>query len=125
MTNWTEFQIAIVYYSGLLLSIVTALSIIFYLNPLKPALIRIVTGFENFWGRGFKTSLILAGLLGAMSVSFKDCSGNYDYLINSPEKTLLKGSEQISSAFAYLAFLLGLWLIVFVLLRFAKMKKKT
>ena len=123
MKNWTEFHIGIVYYSGLLLSLLAGLITVLYLSPVKSIFQKIVTKFEAFWRHSFKSSIILAGLIGAMSVSFKDCSGKYDYLLNSPEKTLIKGMEQISKSFEYVAFIIGIWLVVFIILSLILVKK--
>jgi hypothetical protein len=124
MKNWTEFHIGIVYYSGLLFSLITGFTIVLYLSPIKSVLIKLVKKFETIWASGFKSTIILAGLLGAMSVSFKDCSGKYDNLLNSSQNTVLKGFEQVSTAFGYMSLLLGLWLVLFVLLRINMVKKK-
>jgi hypothetical protein len=123
MKNWTEFHIGIVYYSGLLISLFAGLVVVIYLNPVKSVLNKLVKKFVEFWSPGFKSTIILSGFLGAMSVSFKDCSGEYDYLINSPTKTILKGFEQVSKSFEYIALILGLWLLVFLLLRITMLKK--
>jgi hypothetical protein len=123
MKNWTELQIGIVYYSGLLISILAGAMGVLYLDPVKNILNKFALKFVGLWSNGFKSSIILAGLLGAMSVSFKDCSGKYDYLLDSPQNTILKGCEQVSKAFEYVALVLGLWLIVFILLRFTMIKK--
>jgi hypothetical protein len=123
MKEWTEFHIGMVYYSGLLISIISGIAVVLYLRPVKSVLDKIVNKAVNLWKSSFKTSIILAGLLGAMSVSFKDCSGKYDYLINSPHNSITKGLEQISASCKYLALILGLWLIVFILLRMSTIKK--
>ena len=60
---------------------------------------------------------MFAGLLGAMSVSFKNCHGNYDYLLKSRYETAMKGIEQVSTSFNYLAIILGFWLMIFIILR--------
>ena len=123
MKNWAEFHIGIVYYSGLLISLFASIATILYLRPVKSVFNKIVITFEVFRRHSFISSIILAGLLGAMSVSFKDCSGKYEYLINSPQKTILKGTEQVSKSFEYIAIILGLWLISFIILRLTKVKR--
>jgi len=60
-----------------------------------------------------------------LSISFKDCEGNYDYLLESKTKTVMKGVEQVSTAFGYLAVFLGVWLLIFIMLfLMIKVKKK-
>lgn len=117
MKNWTEFHIAIVYYSGLIISVIVGVLILWYLRPNKTLIKKITERFGKIWNGSFKTTVVMSGLLGAMSVTFKDCDGNYDYLLKSPYRTAMKGVEQVSTSFDYLAIVLGIWLIVFVILR--------
>lgn len=117
MKNWTEFHIAIVYYSGLIISVIMGVLILWYLRPNKTLIKKITERFGKIWNGSFKTTVVMSGLLGAMSVTFKDCDGNYDYLLKSPYNTAMKGVEQVSTSFDYLAIVLGIWLIVFVILR--------
>lgn len=117
MKNWTEFHIAIVYYSGLIISVIVGVLILWYLRPNKTLIKKITERFGKIWNGSFKTTVVMSGLLGAMSVTFKDCDGNYDYLLKSPYNTAMKGVEQVSTSFDYLAIVLGIWLIVFVILR--------
>lgn len=66
------------------------------------------------WVRTFITSLVIASLLGALSVSFRDCNGNYDTLLNSKSETIMTGASQVSSSFQYLKWITLLWLLIVV-----------
>ena len=124
MKSWTEFHIAIVYYTGLLIALLTSILAVLYLQPIKLTIKKITEKFDALWNSSFKTTIILAGLLGAMSVTFRDCDGNYDYLLNSKHETIKKGLEQVSSSFDYLATILSVWLIIFLILRLTVKKNK-
>ena len=123
MKNWTEFHISIIYFAGLLVALITSILTFLYLRPIKTTITKITEKFDTLWNHSFKTTLILAGLLGAMSVTFKDCNGNYNYLLKSRYETIMKGLEQVSNSFDYLAIILGLWLVIFILLRLTLNKK--
>ncbi len=120
----TENHIAAVYYSGLILSLVSVIIILLYLRPLKTVIKKITGRDTPLWTRSFKSSLVLAGLVGAMSVSFRDCAGSYDYLLDSGFLTVMKGFEQLSAAFEHLAFILLLWLVVFLAIRLKSKERK-
>jgi hypothetical protein len=120
MNNWSELHIGIVYIAGLLIGLLAGIAIIIWIQPLKVVLTKIAGKFEIIWTRSFKTTLVLAVLLGAMSVSFRDCYGNYAGLLGSGKTTLMKGFEQVSSSLGYLAVILGLWLFIFILLYLAR-----
>ncbi|HYV92464.1 MAG TPA: hypothetical protein VE978_11790 [Chitinophagales bacterium] len=124
MKNWTEFHISIIYFTGLLVALGSSILTIFYLRPIKKTIEKITKGIDFFWDRSFKTTIILAGLLGAMSVSFRNCSGNYTYLLESRKETIAKGFEQVSASFNYLTIILGLWLIIFLILQLMGNKHK-
>jgi hypothetical protein len=123
MNNWTELHIGIVYFSGLIIAIITGILIILYLRPVKATLKRI-TSLPGIWNGSFKTTIVLGGLLGAMSVSFTDCEGHYEYLLASEFETFMKGCEQVSASFGWLTFVLGLWAVIFLTLRLVSQKKK-
>ena len=123
MKNWTEFHISIIYFAGLLVALITSILTFLFLRPSKPTITKITEKFDTLWNHSFNTTLIFAGLLGAMSVTFKDCNGNYNYLLKSRYETIMKGLEQVSNSFDYLAIILGLWLVIFILLRLTLNKK--
>ena len=116
MRTWTEFHISVVYFSGLLIALVSGIVTIIYLRPIKETIHKITGKIEVLWNRSFKTTVMLAGLFGAMSVSFRDCNGEYSYLLRSRKETISKGLEQVSTSFDYLSLILGLWLIIFLIL---------
>jgi hypothetical protein len=125
MGLWSELHIGIVYYTGLIIAIITGLLIILYLKQAK-VIIKKITAIPRFWSGSFKITVILSALLGAMSVSFRDCSGKYDYLLESKHETYMKGIEQISTSFQWIAFILILWLFIFsVLWLISKKHRKT
>ncbi len=117
MTTWTELNIAVVYFSGLFFALLTGLMIVLYLNLNKEAIKLITEKFHKLWNSVFKSSIVLASLIGALSVNFRNCYGNYDYLLKSPQKTVIKGIEQVSNSFDWLTVLLGFWLLLFIIFR--------
>ena len=125
MNNWTEFHIGIIYFAGLLVALITSILTVLYLRPIRTTIKKITEKFDTLWNHSFKTTIILAGLLGAMSVTFKDCNGNYDYLLESRHETVMKGLEQVSTSFDYLTIILGLWLVIFITLRLTLNKKNS
>lgn len=121
-----EYQIGVIYFSGLLIALIISILVLLYLRPIQKPIKKISEKFEILWSKSFKTTVILAGLLGALSVSFKDCKGNYDYLLESKTKTVMKGVEQVSSAFGYLTVFIIVWFVIFItlfmMLKFKKNK---
>jgi hypothetical protein len=117
MNPWSEHQIGIIYFTGLMVTLASGILILVYLQPANKALSKISAKFHSLWNFSFKTTLLFAGLLGAFSVTFKDCSGRYDALLESRYKTAMKGFEMVSSSFDYFALALGFWLIIFIMLR--------
>jgi len=113
MTSWSEINIAIVYFSGLFFALMTGLLIVLYMNSTKEAIKLITIKFDKLWNSVFKSSIVLASLIGALSVNFRNCEGNYDYLLKSPQQTVIKGIEQVSNAFDWLTVLLGFWFFLF------------
>ena len=116
MKNWTEFQIGVIYFLGLLVALLSTILCIWYLRPINKPIKKITREFGALWNGSFKTTVIISGLLGAILVSFKDCEGNYDYLLESKSKTVLKGLEQVSTSFDYLTITMGIWLVIFIAL---------
>jgi len=116
MNSWSEFQLGMVFFLGLIIAFISSTLIVLYLQPTIGLLSKITGKIGTFWNRSFKTSLIFIGLLGAMSVTFTDCSGSYNYLLDSRNKSIMKGLEQVSASFDYLTWVLGLWLLFFVVL---------
>jgi hypothetical protein len=124
MKSWTEFHIAIVYFAGLFIALTSSVLIVLYLRPFKFVINKLIEKFNTSWSGGFISTIIIAGLLGAMAVSFRDCEGKYDYLLKSENATISKGLEQVSNSFTYLALVLGLWLIIFLILSLVRNKSK-
>lgn len=113
MNAWSESNIAIVYFSGLFFALMTGLLIVFYLNSTKEAIKLITLKFNKLWNGIFKSSIVLASLIGALAINFRNCEGNYDYLLKSPQQTVIKGIEQISNSFDWLSVLIGFWFLLF------------
>jgi len=122
MTSWSEINIAIVYFSGLFFALMTGLLIVLYMNSTKEAIKLITIKFDKLWNSVFKSSIVLASLIGALSVNFRNCEGNYDYLLKSPQQTVIKGIEQVSNAFDWLTVLLGFWFLLFISFRLNSIK---
>lgn len=123
MKNWTEFHISIIYFAGLAIALITSILTVLYLRPVKATIKKITGKLDTIWNGSFKSTVVLGGLLGAMSVTFKDCNGNYNDLLKSRHDTIMKGFQQISISFDYLTILLGLWLVIFITLRLTLNKK--
>lgn len=122
MNAWSESNIAIVYFSGLFFALMSGLVIVFYLNSIKEAIKLITIKFNKLWNSIFKSSIVLASLIGALSINFRNCEGNYDYLLKSPQQTVIKGIEQVSNSFDWLTILLGFWFLLFIILRLNSIK---
>jgi hypothetical protein len=116
MNSWTALHIGAIYYTGLFLSLVISSLILVYLRPIKSTLAKMAGYFGPLCSSSFKISVILSGLLAALSVNFKGCSGGYSHLLNAPWETIKKGIEQLSACMAFLALILGFWVIFFLLL---------
>jgi hypothetical protein len=116
VSNWSEPHIALVYFTGLIISLIAAWVLIRIFRSAGIPLKKISNYSPAPWFRTFSTTLIIASLLGAMSVSFRDCHGNYDTLLGSPKETLAKGLDQLSSSARYLHWILLGWLIFFAVL---------
>jgi len=116
MNDWTEYQIGLVYYSGIFISVVLTLVSLIYLHPIKPVFKLITKKMGRFLDGSFRTTVVLAGILGAFSVSFRSCSGSYQNLLESKQETLIKGMEQITASITYLWMILIFWLVFFILL---------
>ena len=114
MDSWSELHISIVYYSGIFVALLTSVIILLVLSPIESVSKKIFGRLSTVWNKSFKTTLILGGLLGAMSMSFRDCHGNYNDLLASKSATLHKGIEQVATAFDYLSVILAIWLIIFL-----------
>lgn len=108
----TESDIGLVYYSALTVSLIIGIAGTLSLKSAK-AITRI-TGAGIFWNYSFKSTGIIAGMLGAMSVSYRGCDYPYS---TSASFTLKLGSLQVSTACQTLAILLFAWLLIFLMLR--------
>lgn len=125
MSDWSEFHISIIYFTGLLVALIMSILVVLYLRPIKKTIERIKGKIDTIWHGSFKMTVILSGLLGAMSVTFKDCEGNYDYLLESRFETAMKGFDQVASCFSYLAIVLGIWFVIFISFRLIQNKKSS
>ena len=117
--------IALIYYAGLILSILASVTTVLYFQ--KPARIvfnKIGNSLAGFWKGSFNSTIIIAGILGAISVSFQDCHGRYDNLMLSKVETIKKGLEQLSSSFFYLMVMLSFWWVVISFLQVKYKLKK-
>jgi hypothetical protein len=122
MKGWTELQISIVYYAGLFLALLASASTLLYLRPINFMIKKISEKSDKWWTGSFKVTVVLAGLLGAMSVSFRDCTGDYDHLLDSPDITIKKGLQQVSTSFSFLISIFGMWFVIFLVLYLTKKK---
>lgn len=124
MKNWTEFHVGMVYYSGLAVSALIGILSLWYLKPI--GLVKKITEKSSaFWSFNFITTILIAGLLGAMSVSFTDCHGDYDNLLNARSTTIYYGLLQISTACKAYAFVIGVWLLILVILQMTMVRRMT
>jgi hypothetical protein len=116
MKSWTEFHIAVVYYSGLAASLLLGVLSLWYLYPFY-YIKKVTERFSALWTYNFVTTVLIAGILGAMSVHFTDCHGDYDNLLNSPSPTIFYGQMEISTASKAYAIILSVWLVIFIMLQ--------
>lgn len=124
MKNWTDIHIGIVYYSAILIGLIMSLLSLYYLRPIKFAIKKITAKYSSIWNHSFKVTVILSGLIGAMSVSFTDCHGSYQHLSESSFKTVMKGLEQVSKSIEILTGIFILWFILFLVLWMIRSKKR-
>ncbi|MCK4663564.1 MAG: hypothetical protein KAT68_11905 [Bacteroidales bacterium] len=114
MKNWAELQISIIFFAGIAIALLTSILVLVLLRQnIKNGLKKIAGKSNIIWTRSFKVTVILAGLLGAMSISFRSCEGNYDKLLESKYETVVKGFLQISKSYEYLTYILVFWFIIF------------
>jgi hypothetical protein len=125
MTYWTSTQIALIYFGGIALAILAAVLVLLYLKHCRRAFLVIWTKFRKTSIWGFKSSLIVAALLGALSVNYLDCSGEYEYLKESGYLVLTKGLEQIGTALVLLSITTGAWLLVFIIRMLVNRRSKS
>lgn len=124
MNTWGEYQIGLVYFASLFISVLSIVACLIYLHPVKPVVKLLVKKFRTFMDASFRTTVFLAGILGAFSVSFRSCSGRYDYLLASKRETFVKGAELVSTSYKYLWIILGFWLIAMILIVLFKRPSK-
>ena len=124
MNPWNESGIGIVYFAGILLSLIAGLVILNLMKPVKSPMEKISGKQGNWWLRTFISTLMIVSLAGALSVSFRDCSGNYDHLLQSRKQTVMKGMQQVSTSMDYLAWTLLFWLLLLLILYIVKIKNK-
>ena len=117
MKAWTEFHIGLVYYSALLIAFIAGILSLLYLRPNKNILLKIVEKTGVLWSRSFVLTLTMAGILGAMSVSFTDCNTNYHKYLGQPQATIQVGLGQVSAGCSLIAFITRVWFFIFVTLR--------
>lgn len=124
MNDWTSTQIALVYFGGIALAILAALFVLLYLKPCRKTI-------KDMWEKhgkaglaGFKSSLIAAALLGALSVNYLDCSGEYEYLKQAGYESLSKGLEQVGRGLSLLAIAVGAWLLIFIIVQLSRKHPK-
>jgi hypothetical protein len=116
MKPWTEAEIGLVFWGGIFIAFLAGMFVLFYLRPVKNPINKITGSISKVWHRSFISTLLVAGLIGSLSVSFRDCNGNYDFLLKSKKETVMKGLQQVSSSFEYLSWTMGFWLILLLVL---------
>jgi hypothetical protein len=119
MKSWTEFHIAVVYYCGISVSLFMGILSVLYLKPFY-YIKEITKEYGAILGYHFTTTIFIAGILGAMSVSFVGCNGNYDSLLESPSTTLFYGLCQISFAGMSYAIMMGVWFFILLILHMVR-----
>jgi len=121
MNNWTEFHVAVVYYGGLIISLLLGVLSLLYLKPLY-YIKKITEKYSALWSGNFITTVLFAGMLGAMSVSFVSCDSGYETLLRSPSTTIFYGLQKISTASMAYAIMLLLWLIILLAMQMHKIR---
>ena len=65
----------------------------------------------------------MAGLLGALSVSLKDCYGSYEKYHNPQGITIDFGLKQVSTACLSFTVMFGVWFLILLTLRMMQIRK--
>jgi hypothetical protein len=98
-------------------------------GPLRKAVAWIAAPVGRFLGRGFVAWILLAAMLGFLSVSYSDCShGTYQSIVQDPEHMVKVTHSQVSAIFQYLLIALmaySLGLAVMLALPWTKRTDKT
>ncbi len=111
----TEFEIGVIYYAGLAVSLLTGILGMVYLSP-RHALARVAGKAGSLWNHLFKSTVLISGMLGAMSVSFVDCDTEYPKTLHH---AITLGAREVSSAYEYSITFLAAWLMAFLTMRLA------
>jgi len=122
MKPWTEFHIATVYFSSIFISLSIGIFSLFYLKPFRN-IRKIIGNSENLWGYKFTITTLMAGLLGAMSVSFVDCNGSYEGLLDDQKKTIELGLAQIKATCISFGIMFGVWFLILMTLHMIHHRK--
>ena len=122
MSTWAEFEISIVYYSGLFLTGLAAIGTLMYLRPGKLTLSRITGSMGAMWRNHVVISLLMAALLGAMSVSFKNCDGDLP-IGDHPLVIVQFGLTQISRGLFSIFLISSVWFVILICLRMTTVRK--
>ena len=125
MMPWTESHVWFVYFTALLISLVIGIMTILYLRS-RPIL-RIVgnLGTSVIWRRSFTTTIWMSALLGALTVSVRDCDGIYYDFVGQPGLTLRLGINEVLSAFRAIISIIWFWFAVLMALRLTSIWKLT
>src|SRR5690242_13405544 len=114
--KWTEFQIGLVYFGGLAITACVGIAALIYLQPFRN-LKKLLATSGIYWGINLTTTILIAGLLGAMSVSFKNCNSGYSYLLDNPSETIQLGLTQISRGCLSFTIMFCFWFLILITLK--------
>jgi len=100
---------------GLILSLLIGVLSLAYLKPVRAIKVMLEKN-GIFWSRSLTSTVLMSGMLGAMSICFNGCDG-YCCLIDNAERTITLGLLQISKACACFVVMFGVWFLILHTLR--------
>jgi hypothetical protein len=116
MNSWAEKEIGFVYYGGLVITLVIIIVVLLLLQPRFKVAIQAMVGERTaaFWGHALRITLILLGMVGALSVTFYGCSvGQYEHLLSQPLYTVGRGFTQVSRGMIFFGRTFLAWFLFF------------
>ena len=114
--KWTEFQIGLVYFGGLTITVCLGIAALIFLQPFR-SIKKLLATSGTFWSINLTSTILIAGLLGAMSVSFRNCKSGYSNLLDNPDDTIQLGLSQISHGCLSFTIMFCIWFLILITLK--------